>query len=196
MKRRAIFAGLAAGVLAMLLACATVPEPGGPDNALVTGSFIIDFPDGFFGQADRTFRSGVKLYFANVRTSKTFSLLTGQEGYFSYLSNGSDKYALIAYAMSTNETGQQTEFGGEVMRGFPTTPGKVVYLGHFTASFTKPNKTTRQALGQATTFWDYEKAVTQKWEDDLLLQYLRETSPDSAWLERELLRQGSYTLSK
>ena len=194
MKRILAMAALGAGVFAALFACASLPEPESPDNAMVIGSFAMAFPDGFFGGPSRTFTQGAKLYFYNYRTSKTFSVMTDPRGYYSFLSNGTDKYAFLAGEMSLNETGRKSSFSGQIMRAFPTVPGKVVYLGHFTLSFAKPDRTGKQA--DKATIWNYEKVVNQKWQDELLQQYLTENSPDSAWLQREIVRQASYRMPK
>jgi hypothetical protein len=192
MKRILAIAVLGAGALAALLSCASLPEPEGPDTALVIGSFTMAFPDGFFGGVPRTFTQGAKLYFANLRTSKSFSILSDSRGYFSFLSNGTDEYAFVGGEMKLNETGRQSSFGGRVMRRFPTVPGKVVYLGHFTLSFTHPQKTAKQA--NKAIIWNYEEVVDLEWRDEELQQYLAAKSPDSAWLQRELRRQASYEL--
>jgi len=172
MKQALLAAALAAGVLVATLSCVSLPEPEGPDNALVIGSLVVDFPEGCFGGAVRSFRSGVKIHFANLRTKKTFSVTTDQ-GYFCFLSNGQDQYALIGYEMKYNETGSR---------------------GSFVATWTNARKSTKQSLGQAMTYWEYDRALGHSWQDELLDEYLESRGPQSAWRQREVLRQASYDI--
>ncbi len=193
MRFRLLTATLAAAMLAATLSCVNLPEPEGPDNALVIGSFVVDFPEGCFGGAIRSFRSGVKIHFANLRTKKTFFVTTDQ-GYFCFLSNGEDQYALVGYEMKYNETGSQGRFGDRVMKRLPVAPGKVIYLGSFVATWTNARKSTRQSLGQAMTYWEYDRALGHSWEDGLLEEYLESRGPESGWRQREVLRQASYDI--
>ena len=173
------------GVMVLLLSCATMPVPEGEGNSLVIGSFILDFPDGFFNLSSRKFDMNVKLQFRNVTQDKSFTIYTTR-GYFYFLTNGTDKYVLERFSLGETRIGDGTyTFGGETLNfEISTTPNKVIYLGHIV--FTEAGSTAAKRSG-SSTLYDFEPSVSVDWNKDLLYQYINYEQEDSPWLKYELV---------
>ena len=86
-----------AGLIALLLiSCAGIPEPEESGNSLIIGSIILDFPDGFFDGASTTITRSIKVKLLNTTKKRSFTLST-IDGYFYFLTNGTDSYVLESF---------------------------------------------------------------------------------------------------
>jgi hypothetical protein len=174
-------------VLLALGACAGLPEPEETGNSLVIGSLVLDFPDGFFGLKPCAFNRGVKLTFLNTTTNRRFTLSTS-DGYFYFLTSGADTYVLESYEFSKKTDTHEYNVGRDVDRSFTPAPGSLVYLGHITITYSAPDMVSKDRLGRKTsTYWDYDVSAGVDFETDALLDYIRETEPESSWLTCELV---------
>jgi hypothetical protein len=177
---------LVMAVMVVLAGCASIPVPEDENTAMVIGRMSLDFPEGFFRQSPRMLRYGVKVHFYNVTQQKTFSTITS-DGYYYFLSNGTDAYVLISYEYRDQSGAGSTHLGGEqILREFKAQPGRIIYLGDITYTYNSPNVIKSEASGTRQT-WDY--TVTR---DDLsnlegLRKYLSDKDSSGAWLEREIV---------
>ena len=166
-----------------LLACASIPAPEGPDDSLVIGCFTLDFPDGFFDQTKRTITSGVTLNFINETTGKKFWITTS-DGFYQFLSNGTDSYLFDSYHLQSSGG----SVGGEFNKNLPLKPHCVVYLGHMTVIYAKPQKTHKTSMDEKTVYWNYERSVKMLFNEGELRTYLSSKDPQSPWLDYEVVR--------
>jgi hypothetical protein len=176
-------------VVAVVLAgCASLPRPESEDNSLVVGYLVLDFPDGFFADRPRTVSDGVQVSFINTTQQREFTVRT-TDGYFCFLSNGSDDYVMKTYKYETRSNSGHTTTvgGGEIMREISTEPGKVVYLGHITVVYGSP-KRTRSLGGDAQSFWSFDVKADSRWDLDSLHEYLVRRDSRGDWLEREVVK--------
>ncbi len=174
---------LLAGVF--LASCASFPKPESDTDTLVVGSFIADFPDGFFDTPARKLDSGLRLDFVNVNTQKSFSVVTGKGGYFFFLANGGDHYQLASYSYDvTIETKGYYRGGNRLTYSFNAEPGSVTYLGHFLFTSSSPQMTHPEGRGAQ---WSFKYNLNRADQTDDARQYLQQTAPaDSPWLSREI----------
>jgi hypothetical protein len=174
--------------IVVLAGCASLPRPESDDNALVVGYLVLDFPDGFFADRARKVSDGVQVSFINTTQQREFTVRT-IDGYFCFLSNGSDDYVMKTYKYETrsNSGGSATVGGGEIMREISTKPGKVVYLGHITVTYGSP-KRTKSLGGDAQSFWSFDIRADSRWDLDGLHQYLVRRDSKGDWLEREVVK--------
>ena len=174
-------------VLLTLGACAGMPEPEEAENSLVIGSLVLDYPDGFFDMKPCCFTRGVKLTILNTTTNRRFTLTT-DDGYFYFLSNGTDEYVLVGYEYTKRTDKGEYNVGREVGRSFTPVPDSLVYLGHITITYSAPDQVSKERLGRKTTrYWDYDVSAKVDFTTDALLDYIRETEPESSWLTYELV---------
>ena len=90
---------LSAVVIAgLLVSCAGFPQPVEEATTLIIGSWILDFPDGFFDTPARQFDMNVQLSFHNTTQDKRFAIYTNR-GYFYFQSNGTDDYVLEKFQL-------------------------------------------------------------------------------------------------
>ena len=67
-------------------------------------------------------------------------------------------------------------------------PDSLVYLGHITITYSAPDQVSKERLGRKTTrYWDYDVSAKVDFTTDALLDYIRETEPESSWLTYELV---------
>jgi hypothetical protein len=179
---------LAVGVLLVLGACASLPPPESDSSALVVGYLVEDYPDGFYNKAPRTLRHGINIGVRNLTQGTRFTVKTS-DGYFYFLSNGTDNYLLEGYELEVKESGEGTYMvRGKLDRRFGATPGKLVYLGNLTITQAQPEKTIEK-LGGRETYWHFEASVDLQWKKQDLLEYLRGVDHESVWLEREIVQE-------
>lgn len=57
-----------------VLSCAGIPKPETPQDTLIIGSFVLDFPDGFFDDPSRAITSGIELTITNTTKDSSFSV--------------------------------------------------------------------------------------------------------------------------
>ena len=175
-------------VMVLLISCTTMlPLPEQEGNSLVIGSFILDFPDGFFDLSPRKFDSYVQLQFKNVTQGSSFTLRT-RSGYFYFLTNGTDKYILEYFKLGQTTIGTtRYTFGGEMLNlQISTLPNKVIYLGHIVFTEASPDVAKRRDI---TTTYEFEPSSTVSWNRDLLLQYIS-AQHGAPWLDYEIVEYG------
>lgn len=177
MKKRIAILGL----LPLLLSCASFPEPEAPENSLVIGYLVLDYPDGYFEHGRRTFTSGITVNLTNQASGRKFWLTTSN-GFFHFLSNGTDSYTLDTYKLSVE--GATSE--GRLKRSFTTKPHSVVYLGHLTLTYAHPQKKVSN-LDTKLVYWDYEFSSSFKYNEGDLQTYLQSRDPDGPWQEYEVV---------
>jgi hypothetical protein len=174
---------LIVGVLSLLAGCASLPVPESPEDSLVIGYFVLDFPDGFFEQNRHTFTSGVTLNFINETTGKKFWLITS-EGYFQFLSNGTDSYAFESYKLETSNG----SVNGGIDKKFAAKPHSVLYLGQLTLIYAKPKKTYKTSMDLKTVYWEFQNSSNFAYNEEELRGYLQGKDPQCPWLEYEVAR--------
>jgi hypothetical protein len=179
------------GFLVVLLlclgACAGLPPPEEGESSLVIGSLVLDFPDGFYALKPCCFTRGVKLKILNATSGKRFSLTTN-DGYFYFLSNGTDEYVLESYEYTKRTDKGESMVGSNVGQKFTPVPNSLVYVGHITITYAAPEKVDKDKLGRkTTTYWNYKISAGVDYDSDTLMEYIEETDPGSAWLSYELV---------
>jgi hypothetical protein len=185
MKRVLLLTGVLV-LLASSASCASLPKPKGDGNCLVIGNFVLDFPDGFFDGPSRKIESSVALNFLNVMTSRKFSILTAQGGFFFFRTDASDDFQLLSYQYK-EQSGQGGYTIGETPLKIPihTTSDKVIYIGHITVTYAEP--TLYRESGSGGSSWNFKKSLTLNWDKDAVLAYILKKDPKSEWLKREVL---------
>ncbi len=114
--------------LLLLTACSTIPEPSKNSESLVIGSFILDFPDGYFDGPKRTIDSNVTLKFYNKTTGEDYAKRT-KNGYFAFVANTSDEIELYEYYYEHTSGRTTTSLGGSLEKEFCILADKINYLG-------------------------------------------------------------------
>jgi len=179
MKKRLLIVA----VFILSFSCASTPYPEGPDDSLVIGYLALDFPDGFFEQNRRTITSGITLTFVNQASGRKFGVTTSN-GYFQFLSNGTDSYNFASYKVQSDRATIQSS----VNKRFDTKPHSVVYLGHLTVIYSKPKQTHRASMDLKTRYWNYETSAKFDYSEEQLRTHLEDQDPESLWLEYEVVR--------
>jgi hypothetical protein len=194
-----------------LSACTSIPEPQNAGDALLIGSLVLDFPDGFLGQPARTVRSNLLLHFRNITRNTRFCRLT-TDGYFYFHGHGDDQYELERYEYSVQDQGGEYYLNDRITQRFACVPGKLVYAGHLTIRYAKPRISNRVSFAQSTnyddeeffsvagpdrfplihrmrqTYWQYDRAIDHRWDEDALHTFLNQKAPRSSWLQVEITR--------
>lgn len=184
MKKVVECAMIALAVGALLASCASVPKPEGESDTLVVGSFVSEFPDGFFGDPGRTLETNLRLDFTNLTSGQDFSVVTGKNGYFYFLSNGSDKYELTGYSFRENVERETFSGGNTLSYKFGPSSRCVHYLGHWV--LTNANPGMKNATGTGTQTWSYEYSIDRTFKTDEMRDYLQKEAADSVWLSYEV----------
>jgi hypothetical protein len=169
------------GALGLLLGCASIPEPEGPDDSLVIGYLALDFPDGFFEENKRTIESLITLSFINETRGRSFRLTT-KEGWFQFLSNGTDSYLYDYYEYKSSSGSVR----GQLQKKFAVRPRCVYYLGHLTITYNRPKLSTQGSLDPRTQYWDYDRSSSFSYNDEEVRNYLEFEDPASPWLAYEV----------
>jgi hypothetical protein len=170
----------------LLFSCAAVPAPENPQDTLVIGAFLIDFPDGFFNKAPRKIVSQIELKFLNKTTGAAFTEYTRGGGYFFFLSNGTDSYVLKSFRVQVKESTGSYSFGGNINHSWDCVPGRLQYIGHFTYSFAHPKTTSLTGEGGHTTYWQFDEHLSWDNRGQEAQQYIQQSDPNSPWLAYEL----------
>jgi hypothetical protein len=206
---------LCAASAALLISCATVPEPRSPQEYLVMGRFTLACPTGFFGGATKSIDTGVQLVFRDVDSGSTITVST-MNGWFAFAGVGSGGYRLesSSYARSTN--GREGFVIGPRNIGVwnCAEPGRVIYLGDMTLVYTPRNDTygPRGRFDQpdyeismpdqpsdypvlldsgSRADWTYDVSLDRRWDTPAAAKHLVRLSPHSAWLSRDMVTSGS-----
>ena len=176
-------------ITVILISCAGLPKPIEDSDSLITGNFLLDFPDGFFNRPPITIGHGVTLNFINVNTKKGFSVKTADDGYFRFLSNGRDDYLFLSfeYSKESGSHGRYTLSEAPIERKITNSPHKIIYIGHFIYTYAQVErgKTTSKGRGE-TKYYKYEQSISVESNKKALLEYLQNKQPDSPWLNYEI----------
>ncbi len=174
-------------VVLSMISCASIPAPEGAEDSLVVGSFIIAFPDGFFNRPSRTFSSDIKLNFKNTTTGRKFSVFI-MNGFFYFLSNGSDEYQLESFEYASYEYGPRYSFGGPLHIEFSALPKKVLYMGAMTFNYRNPKRTNIVEAGKPVDYWHFDKTLDRTWDQEKAIEFLSSQDPETPWLTYEVER--------
>ncbi len=174
-------------IILLISGCAGLPEPEGSGSSLVIGFLELDFPDGFFSLSPnptpKTFNSKIKLFILNTTTNQSFTTSTSN-GYFYFLSNGTDVYKLERYQFVKEVPGAGTYTINRNMNyNFTPIPDKVVYLGDIIYTYTKPDKISEK---NEQSLWNYGVSAKVNYDTDSMLEYLREKNPECSWLSYKI----------
>jgi hypothetical protein len=167
-------------LLSLLLSCASSPAPENPEDSLVIGYFVLDYPDGYFDKPKRTFSSGITIYLTNQSTGRSFWVSTSG-GYYQFLSNGTDTYSLDRY----KHVVEGSTTSGTFNRRFTAKPHSVVYLGHSTLTYARPRQSVKTDV--KVIYWEFDTSHSGAFKDDEVLSYLKEKDPESPWLEYQIV---------
>jgi len=175
-------------IVLLILSCASIPQPHTPDDTLVIGSLVLDFPDGFFDYPPRTITSGIELVITNKTEGYAFSVRTFKDGYFCFVSNGHDSFSLDRFSYERKEQSWQQVTLKSAL-GIPVTlsPGRVRYLGKLTIAYRRPQR-KNIATGDRTNIWQFEPSVSGENQKQQMIEYLRTLDPNSQWLSYEIVQ--------
>jgi hypothetical protein len=168
-----------------LISCASLPRPQSSDDSLVIGSFVVDFPDGFFDRPAATFASGVWVKIANQTRGTSFQIITTPGGYFWFMSNGSDSYSLEGFEFKTQTASGTYSIRDKIDYKWTVSPGHVHYIGHLAFTYKKPDKASTETYG-GTTHWSFERSLDKKSKPEAVREYLKATDPESPWISYEV----------
>lgn len=175
---------LVSAVLA-LSSCAGVPKPESETDSLVVGSFVVDYPDGFYNQPPRTIEAGIRLDFVNTTRNSTFIVVTSEGGYFNFISSGGDHYMLKSFSYQVNENNESSHavfYGGrDINFPFFSEPGSVLYVGHLTYTMAHPRRVQNATR---ETRWQFDDSVKISSRMVALHSYLNKVDRESAWASR------------
>ncbi len=179
---------LLAGLIALLCSCASLPEPESQGDSLVIGSFVLDFPDGFFKEPPRKITSGVTLNMVNTTKNSKFTLMTQYPGYFYFLTNGSDEFKWDSWEYATE--GYRLHRNPIKWR-IAAAPDKVIYIGHSSLLYLKPK--IKREYGDQSSTWNFEHGFSVEWDKEAILQFIKDKAPESQWLSREVVEYKAKT---
>ena len=178
---------LGVGVIVILVSCASFfPEPESNTDSLVIGSFIIDFPDGFGSYSPLTAAEGIKLYFTNLTRNRHFVLVTDSDGYYYYLTNGSDEYVLNKFECPIRPVPYADPIRYTLNIPIRTSTTKLIYMGHISITFSELLVTT------ITIHPQYEVALHVDWDRTAMLLYLENRQSDACWLDYDIIHRFVY----
>ena len=167
-----------------ILSCAGIPNPKSPDETLVIGSLLLDFPDGFFDYPPRTIASGVEISMVNTTENYAFVVRTGPNGYYTFISNGHDTYSLERYHYEETIVSQRVNMQGKLNVPVSVSPGKVRYVGALTITYARPSRSNKEAV--KANLWNFETSATWKYRQDEMIDYIKSMDPESQWLSLEI----------
>jgi hypothetical protein len=196
---------LSAVALALLISCAGLPPSVGPNDSLVIGSFVLDFPKGFFDMSRTSIQTGVQLNFRDVTDGRNFSVRT-QRGHFWFIAAGGHDYTLESFELFKSIGGDYYSVGTRpVGTTFRAEKEKVIYPGDFRFIFSQPLNSVQiaQPFGEP----DYHVAIQpesgvridyvygyssapRQWDDRALTDFMKELDPASPWSDREIVDVG------
>jgi len=182
--------GIVVLVVLLLVSCSGIPPAEKSGDTLVIGSFVVDFPDGFFNEEPRTFFSGLALTFKNVTQDNSFTIATTDNGYFWFLSNGTDSYELAKYRYNY-ESGSRRRFVLDTKIGYSFTalPQSVLYVGHLKLTYSRPQKPDPTAYGgsKRVVEWNFDTAWNRDYRTEELSAQLNRIPGGSSWLSRKVV---------
>jgi hypothetical protein len=173
----------------ILVSCESSPVPPSrsESDSLVIGSLVLDFPDGYFSAPPRNINSGIWIDILNKTQESRFKVLTNKEGYFWFLSNGTDEYSIETFVFGEkNETGGKIHtctVEGKISYDFATTTRCVQYIGDITILYEKPLLVKSENIGASpNTYWKFNISSSLRKHPLLVQAYLK----NSAWAEYEI----------
>ena len=175
--------------LGLLVSCAGIPSAEKPTDTLVIGSFLVDFPDGFFNEEPRTFSSGIALTFTNVTSGSSFTIITADKGYFWFLSNGTDSYELARYHYDY-VSGSRHRFvlDSKIGYSFTTTPQSLLYVGHLELIYARPQRPDPTAYGRHQTVeWDFDTTWNRDFRTGEMSAHLSTLVGGPPWLSHTIV---------
>jgi hypothetical protein len=144
---------------AVLMSCASAPfpEPERISDSLVIGAFSADFPDGYKADTVRfavstSFTEGVRLYFHNISQHNDFYAEVDGNGYYHFLSNGTDEFLLTSFSYTKKIATMITLISGEINIHIENVPGSLLYLGHTSFIFSNPQEGRK--VQKLETYWN------------------------------------------
>jgi hypothetical protein len=170
-------------VILLLVSCAGVPKPENQSDTLVIGSFVLDYPDGFFGESARTIESNLRLDIRNKTNDTTFSVVTSRKGFFYFRSNGTDQFELRHYSYNVSDNTGTCSGGGSLLLAIDSAPNCVRYIGHFKMIAARPRMVM---TGANRTSWSFDFSLKREVKEGDMVQYLRAVDPESPWLSCEI----------
>jgi hypothetical protein len=177
---------LLTGLIALLLmGCVGMPEPEGSGDSLIIGSLLLDFPDGFFDGAPTTVTRSIKVRIQNTSTKKHFTVST-IDGYFYFLTNGTDSYILESFEFNKEVKIKNTIYtlGRDIDRTITPVMNSLIYLGHITFTYYVPEDIRVDSRGGDET-WHFDVSFDVKYKNEATLDFIREINPESSWLSYE-----------
>ncbi len=178
------FAGiLVISTILVLASCAGLPKAESESDSLVVGSFVLDYPDGFFDKPARTIESNIRLNFLNRSTGATFWVVTTRGGYFYFTTNGIDQFDLTSYAFTVPEKEGTYSGGGEFKYPIDVSRHCVQYVGHLTLTYAHPSM---EMAGSSRMSWNFDTSYERKSRKAEMIEFLRDTDPETPWLTLEV----------
>ena len=162
--------------------CSSLPEQKNSDDVLVVGSFILDYPDGFFEMPSRKIKSNVKLKIINTRTKEEINKVT-RNGYFHLVAKPGDEFHISHYEHKTKENNGIYTVGGWVKRNFTVVENSVNYLGHM-KNTSRAGEKSKQ-IG-SDKYYSYKETFSVKDNNAEALDYYKFNNPDSTWFDNGL----------
>ena len=182
---------IAAVIAGLLVSCAGFPQPETDQESLIIGRLLLEFPDGFFDQAPRTIKHGVRVNIYNSTTKYSFSVNTNN-GFYYFVTNGKDKYVLSSYEYATKtSSGTYTIHPKKIEKRLPTGEGKVIYLGDLIFRYAAP-KLAKQYGGGSNRTFDYKILDKNSWDKNAVIEYLEKKQPRGKWLSYEFVENKSW----
>jgi hypothetical protein len=167
-------------VMTFLVSCTSLPEPESNTNSLVIGSFDIEFHD-VYNDSSITEAAGIKLFFTNLTQNRYFILTTDSNGYYYYLTNGSDEYVLTKFEYSKRFGIYEYTMGCPLDIPISTSTAKLIFMGHSTIIFSELLGTT------LTTPPQVEVSFHVDWDRTAMLSYLEDKQSDCCWLDYDII---------
>jgi hypothetical protein len=167
----------------LLASCAGLPKPENQSDALVIGSFVLDYPDGFFGETARTIETNIRLDIRNKTTDATFSVVTSRKGFFYFRSNGTDQFEVRHYSYNVSDTTGTYSGGAGLLFPIDAASNCVFYIGHLKMVAARPRMVM---TGANRTSWSFSFSLTREVKEGDMVQYLRAMDPQSPWLSYEI----------
>jgi hypothetical protein len=134
-----------------LQGCAGRPGPGpaGDPAGEVTGSLLLEFPDGFLGQPARTVRSNILLHVRNLSTGERYLRLL-RDGRFALPAAG--ELLLVSYEYSLAGPEFSCYLNDQIGIGLRAEPGRRLDLGQIRILYTRPRRSHTATFARSTTF--------------------------------------------
>ena len=162
-----------------LVSCSSFPSPQGNESCLVVGNMTLDFPDGFFTESARTFNYGIVLNLDDLDGGSSFSVRTGDSGYYYFTAKPGHRYELHSWQVTLME-GRTYKIGPyEIGWIFTAVPGKVLYIQNILMTFRAPKKGTGNT-------WIFSPSASVAQMPEGVRTFIEASQPNSAWLDYEL----------